>query len=94
MVVPACNLAASMQELGDFETAQAVLDETRALCETQEAADQLPIIDFQFALLRMDQGRNANAAALLRKAAALCMRELASGPRAEVRRWQGCEVAD
>ena len=67
MVVPACNLAAALQELGDFETAQSVLDETRTLCKTQGAADQLPTVDFQFALLRMEQGRNSSAAALLRR---------------------------
>lgn len=67
MVVPAANLASRMMELGDFEAAQALLDEARALCESQGAADELPIVDYGIAWLRLQQGRNADAIAILRR---------------------------
>lgn len=66
MVVPAANLSKAFEELGDFDSAQAVLDETRTLCETSGAAYQLPYLDYQLSGLRMRQGRYANAALLLR----------------------------
>jgi hypothetical protein len=67
MVVPATNLASRLTDLGDLETAQVILDETRALCESQGALDQLPIVDSSLAWLRMQQGRNVDAIAILRK---------------------------
>lgn len=70
MVVPALNLFSRLVELGDFETAESVLKETRTLCETQGATSHIETIDYHLAVLRMSQGRYATATAMMRKLAA------------------------
>ncbi len=66
IVVPATNLAEGAMELGDFETAEAFLIEARTLCETQQNAVYLGLLDLRLAELRMGQGRHEAAAELLR----------------------------
>ncbi len=67
MVIPATNLSARLGELGDYETAEKVLDQTRAVCETQGTLEQIPVLDYQLAVLRVAQGRHANARSIMRR---------------------------
>jgi Tfp pilus assembly protein PilF len=69
MVIPSLNLFSRLTELGDFQTAEAVLDQTRTLCETKGTTQQLATLDYHFATLRMAQGRNAAATAIMRRLA-------------------------
>jgi len=67
MVVPAFNLCSRLEELGDYETADKVLAQTRTLCETQGATDQIPLLDYEVAVLRMAQGRQEAARSIMRR---------------------------
>ncbi|HXV14974.1 MAG TPA: CHAT domain-containing protein [Candidatus Krumholzibacteria bacterium] len=67
IVVPATNLADRAAELGDYETAEAILREMREMCSTQGAETYLPMIDFRLAELQLDQGRSRAAGASLRR---------------------------
>ncbi len=67
MVIPAINVADRAEELGDFETSEAILRETREVCESQGAEEFLGMVDFRVAELRMKQDRYRSAAALFRR---------------------------
>lgn len=69
MVVPATNLCSRLEELGDYETTEKVIDQTRALCETQGTLEQIPFLDYELAVLRMAQGRQAAARSIMRRLA-------------------------
>jgi CHAT domain-containing protein/tetratricopeptide (TPR) repeat protein len=67
MVVPATNLAQHAEALGDFESAEATLNEVGALCDSLGATDLRPMVDVGFAHLRISQGRNHAALVVLRR---------------------------
>jgi len=69
MVVPATNLAQHAEALGDFESAEATLNEAGALCDSVGATDLRPMVDVGFAHLRVSQGRNHAALVVLRRLA-------------------------
>jgi CHAT domain-containing protein/tetratricopeptide (TPR) repeat protein len=70
MVIPAVNLAARAESLGDFETAETILNETRALCETQGAGENVYVVDFYRADMWVRMGRRQAGTELLRRLAA------------------------
>jgi tetratricopeptide (TPR) repeat protein len=69
MLIPALNLVSHSEALGDFESAEATLNEVRTLCDAQGAAFAYlrPAVDLYLADLRLRQGRNHEAATLLRR---------------------------
>ncbi|HEU4929797.1 MAG TPA: CHAT domain-containing protein [Candidatus Krumholzibacteria bacterium] len=67
IVIPAANIADRALELGDPETAEQILLETRRLCETQGAAEFLGMVDYRIAELHLQQGRSRAAAATLHR---------------------------
>jgi CHAT domain-containing protein/tetratricopeptide (TPR) repeat protein len=66
MLVPAVNLVSQAEESGDFESAEATLNECRAMCESQNDTTSLALVNFYFANLRRMQDRPRAAIALFR----------------------------
>jgi CHAT domain-containing protein/tetratricopeptide (TPR) repeat protein len=66
MLVPAANLVSQAEERGDFESAEATLNECRAMCEAQRDTMSLAFVNFYFANLRRMQDRPRAAVTLFR----------------------------
>lgn len=67
LVVPAINLAARAIEMGDFDTADSILRETRRLCESQGAEEYLAAVDMSLANVLLERGRMRAAATEFRR---------------------------
>ena len=66
MVIPAMNLAGRAAELGDYDTAERIMAETRSSYDARGGGSFTAMLDFQLATLRIAQGQNQAASALLR----------------------------
>lgn len=66
MVIPATNLAGMMIDMGDLESAENILTETRAFYVAHGGGSFMGMLDLSLGQLRVEQGKNEEAIALLR----------------------------
>jgi tetratricopeptide (TPR) repeat protein len=66
LVIPASNLASRASELGDFAGADALLGETEKFCREHDV-EELGVVRYHIAELRLVEGRYREAAAILRE---------------------------
>ncbi len=67
MVIPALNLAARAQELGDFAHAEAILNDAKDVCRTRGGGEFSNMVDVSLADLRIAEGKYNAAGTIYRR---------------------------